>query len=89
MEMGLRAGLTHEQIDALRFDPAGGQFTEREQIVIDYAERLSKSGSGIPDEIFSRLRKHFNEAEVVSLTLSISLMSLLNRYTEALRLHGD
>ena len=88
MELGLRAGLTHKQIDALRYDPAGGEFTEKEQAVIAYAEHLSRSGNDIPEALFSRLRAHFGESEIVSLTLCISLMCLLNRYTEALKLHN-
>ena len=87
MELGLRAGLTHKQIDALRYDPAGGEFTEKEQLVIEYAERLTESGNAVSDELFSRLGSHFSEAEVISLTLNICLMSFLNRYTDVLKLY--
>jgi len=87
MELGLRAGLTHKQIDALRYDPAGGEFTEKEQIVIEYAERLTESGNAVSDELFARLRSHFSEAEVISLTLNIGLMTFFNRYTDVLKLH--
>lgn len=87
MELGLKAGLTHKQIDALRFDPAGGEFTKKEQVVIEYAEALANSGNDVSSDLFSRLKEEFNEPEVISLTLNICLISFLNRYTEALKLH--
>ena len=87
MELGLRAGLTHKQIDALRYDPAGGEFTDKEQLVIEYAERLTESGNAVSDELFSRLRSHFSEEEVISLTLNICLMAFFNRYTDVLKLY--
>ena len=87
MDLGLRAGLTHKQIDALRYDPAGGEFTEAEQAVIEYAEKLNRDGKEVSDELFKRLRNHFNEAEVISLTVNICLMNFFNRYTDVLRLY--
>ncbi|PCI39633.1 MAG: hypothetical protein COB53_02930 [Elusimicrobia bacterium] len=89
MELGLRAGLTHKQIDALRKDPSSGEFTEKEQLVIEYAERLTEGGSAVSDDLFSRLREHFNEPEIVSLTMNICFMAFLTRYTEVFKLHHD
>lgn len=87
MDLGLRAGLSHKQIDALRTNPGGGEFTEKEQIVIEYSDLLTRDPSGLPDELFDRLHAHFSDSEIVHLTLVIAMINAFNRYSEALKLH--
>ncbi len=89
MDLGLKAGLTHKQIDALRYAPKGGEFTEVEVDVIAYADQVTREPSGVSDELFARLRNHFSEARIVNLTLIIGLINLFNRYSAALRLHPE
>ena len=87
MDFGLRAGLTHKQIDTLRYDPGGGEFTEKEQVVIEYADQVTRDAAGVSDELFARLRSHFDETQVVNLTLIISFLNVFSRYADALRLN--
>lgn len=89
MDLGLRAGLTHKQIDALRYDPTGGEFSEVEVDVIAYTEIVTDNPSAVPDELFTRLRRHFNEAQIVNLTLIVAMINLFNRYSAALKLHPE
>ena len=86
MDFGLRAGLTHKQIDALRDNPKGGEFTEKEQLVIEYADLVTRDPSAVSKELFSRLRTYFDDSQMINLTLLISLLNVFSRYADALNL---
>ena len=89
MDFGFQAGLTHKQIDALRYHPDGGEFTEKEQVVIEYADWVTREPSSVSDELFSRLKHHFTESQIINLTLIISQINSFSRYADALRLHSE
>jgi len=89
MDLGLKAGLTHKQIDLLRYDPGGGEFTEKEQVVIEYTEKMTQDANSISDELFAKVRQHFSESEIINLTLVIAMINAFNRYSDALKLHPE
>lgn len=59
---------------------------EVDRIVIDYAVRVSTSSGRIPESVFAALRRHFSEAQIVELTLRISLTGFFNRFNDALQI---
>lgn len=62
-----------------------GVHTSREQLAVAYAELVTRDANRIPDSFFVRLRAEFNEAEIVELTFLIGLITLLNRFNNALQ----
>ena len=61
--------------------------SERERLAIEYAELMTRDANRIPDEFFDRLRKRFKDAEVVELTFLVGLITMLNRFNNALGVH--
>ena len=57
---------------------------EVEIIVRDYAIAVSEKAWGIKDEMFERLKKFFNDSEIVELTMRIALTGLFNKVNQAL-----
>ena len=57
-----------------------------DKLVRDYAVAVSDSPGRIRDATFERLREHFTEAEIVELTLRISLCGFFNRFNDALQI---
>ena len=55
----------------------------------DYARLVIERPWGIRDAIFDRLRRHFDERQLVELTLRISLCSLFNQLNEALQIESE
>ena len=43
----------------------------------------------MPDALFRRLRQHFSEAQVVELTLRITLCGFFNRFNDALQIEEE
>jgi AhpD family alkylhydroperoxidase len=58
--------------------------SQREQLAIEYAELVTRDSNRIPDDFFGRLAESFNEPEIVELTFLIGLITMLNRFNNAL-----
>ncbi len=58
-------GLTEDKIADL--DSDDGNFTDRERIALEYAERLAVDHHNMDDAFFERLRTQFDEREILEL----------------------
>lgn len=54
-------------------------YTERQRLAIEYAARFATDHGAIDDELFSRLRAAFSDAEVLDLTMCIAAYLGLGR----------
>ena len=70
-------------LDAWRETPF---FDARERAALEWTEAVTRvAETGIPDEVFDRVRPHFSEEELVDLTLAISNINTWNRLNVAFR----
>jgi AhpD family alkylhydroperoxidase len=70
-------------LDAWRETPL---YTERERAALEWTEAVTRVTEGhVPDEVFARVRKHFSEQELVSLTIAIIATNGWNRLNIAFR----
>jgi len=65
------------------------ELTEVDKLVVEYAIAVTNAPQRIRDGVFTRLREHFSEAQVVELTLRISLCGFFNRFNQALQIGED
>jgi len=79
-------GLTVDDPQALIDGTAKGQLTDTDQLVVDYAIAVTQAAERIPEALFDRLRQVFTEAQIVELTLRISLCGFFNRFNQALQI---
>jgi alkylhydroperoxidase family enzyme len=76
----MQAGATEEKI---RQVPAGRQsplFTPMERDALEYAERMTITGEKVSDELWTRLRGHFSEAQLVELTAVVALENFRSKF---------
>jgi uncharacterized peroxidase-related enzyme len=76
-----RVGLTPDDWQNLR----GGQhgnFSEKEEAALDFAEKLTRDPHSIADGDIQSLKLHFSDAEIVDLDLLIALANFTNRFTD-------
>ena len=78
------AGLTEAETAALRGSARG--LGERETVLVEWCDALSRSGEPVTDEVAARLSEHFADHEVVELTLLAGATLMLNRFCTALEL---
>ena len=87
----VEAGVTEEtyrQLDDWRTSP---EYTERQRLAIEYAERFVLDHQRIDDDFFGRLRDHFADDEILDLTLCLAVYLGLGRTHEVLQIteHTD
>ncbi|MFC5403348.1 carboxymuconolactone decarboxylase family protein [Cohnella soli] len=55
-------------------------YSEEERAVLELTEYATKlSAAGIPDEVYARVRVHFNEKQYVDLLMAINMINAWNR----------
>ncbi len=57
-----------------------------DRLVIEYATQVTQSSGRVRDAMFTRLRAHFTEAQIVELTLRTALAGFYNRFNDALQI---
>jgi AhpD family alkylhydroperoxidase len=82
--ISLRSGLGEDQLRALPRYRDSEQFSEVEKLVLDYATGISMTPVDVSDELFSRLREHFDDAQLVELTNVTALENMRGRFNHAL-----
>ena len=67
------------------------EHSHRERLAIEYAEQITRDSNRVPEELFARLRDQFSDPEIVELTFLTGLITMLNRFNNALgiRYHGE
>lgn len=64
-------------------------FTEEENEIIEYGRYLVKDPANIPEELFAKLKKRYNEEQIVLLTAFGSIMIATNLINTALQVDLD
>jgi alkylhydroperoxidase family enzyme len=59
------------------------RFPDLDKLVLHYATGISRTPVDVPDELFDRLREHFDEAQLVELTTVIALENFRARFNWA------
>ena len=81
--LAIEAGVSENQLRALREHGSSAQFTPLERLVLDYATAMSRTPTAITDELFAALREHFDDRQLVELTSVIALENMRARFNSA------
>ena len=55
-------------------------FSPRERLALELAERMTHAGKRVTDKFFNRLRKQFNDEELVELAAVIALENFRSKF---------
>jgi uncharacterized peroxidase-related enzyme len=81
-------GISPDGIDRLT-EPGNPELDDIDRLVIEYATVAWETPNRIRDSLFERLRAHFSEAQIVELTLRITLCGFFNRFNDALGIEEE
>ena len=81
--LAVAEGLTLAECDALADWQATQLFDARERAALDYAQAMTLSTT-VPDEVFAAVRRHFDDREIVELSVLIGTYIMHNRVMKAL-----
>ena len=76
-------GVTEAQLRALPDHAKSGEFSDVEKLVLDLAVGMTRTPAEIPDELFARLREHFDEGQLVELAHEIAVENYRARFNWA------
>jgi len=82
-ELAQPEGLSKAQCDALADWEASAFFSARERAALAYADAMTRT-IAVPDTVFDALRPHFNERQIVELTVLIGIYNMHTRVFTAL-----
>ena len=84
-----KAGMDPEKLRALATWKDSPCFAELERLVLEYAEAITRTPVEVSDELFGRLQDHFDERQLVELTLAVALENLYARFNWAMGIEGE
>jgi uncharacterized peroxidase-related enzyme len=65
------------------------ELDEVDRLVVEYSIAAWSDPRRVSDALFARLRRHFSEAQIVELTLRITLCGFFNRFNDALQIDEE
>ena len=83
-----KTGLGHETTERI-LEADCPDLDGTDLLVRDYTRAVNENSSTIRDVIFDQLKGQFNEAQIVELTMRISLAGFFNRFNNALQIDLD
>jgi alkylhydroperoxidase family enzyme len=86
---GMNEGIDPAKVRAASHWRDSDLFDERERVVLEYAEQATRSPAAVSDDLASRLRLHFSEAEMVELAAWVALENFRSRFNAGLGLHSQ
>ena len=83
-----QCGITPQQITALAGDAQSSLFMPAHRALLAYADAMTEHVQ-VPDEVFDALRKHYNDQQIVELTILIGAYNMHTRVGVALRIDPE
>ena len=83
--MGSKLGLTTEKLEALNDYASSPLFTDAEKVALEYADTMTDTARDVADDLFARVRKHYDDDAIVELTMLIAWENASSRFNRALR----
>jgi alkylhydroperoxidase family enzyme len=84
--VGSELGVSDEKILALADYQSSDLYTEAERVALEYADAMTITGREVTDELFARLREHYEEDAIVELTEVIAWENASSKFNRALRI---
>jgi alkylhydroperoxidase family enzyme len=86
--LGLRGGLSRDQIDGLGDWEGSSLFDDEERLVLRFTDEMARDNA-VSDETFGLLRERFSEHDVLELALVIGYFLMLCRILVAFRVENE
>ncbi|MGH8621152.1 MAG: carboxymuconolactone decarboxylase family protein [Burkholderiales bacterium] len=83
--LGQALGLKDEEFEALQGDyRSSALFNEREKAVLAWSEAMTLNTAKRDKAVWEELRRLFNDAEIVEISLACAMFNMINRLNDSL-----
>lgn len=62
------------------------EFTDAEKAALELAERETIDAHTVDDELWARLKQHYDDGQIIELCAAIGVFNYFNRFNDALRM---
>ena len=83
--VGSRNGVSTEKIEAINDYLKSPLFTDAEKVALEYADAITDTVQDVDDELFSRMRQHYDDDTIAELTMIIAWENSSSRFNRAFR----
>jgi len=59
-------------------------FSEKEKVALEYTRAMTQASQAVSDELFQRLKQHYDEDAIIELTALIAFQNLSSKFNSAL-----
>lgn len=80
----LHLGVAEQKVAAVWEYRTSPLFTEAERTALDFALAAASVPNDVTDEMFSEMRKHWTEGQIVEIVAVIALFGFLNRWNDTM-----
>jgi alkylhydroperoxidase family enzyme len=84
--VGSRLGVSTEKIEALHDYAKSPLFTDAERVALEYADAITDTRRDVDDELFARLRRHYDDDTIAEMTMIIAWENSSSRFNRAFRI---
>jgi len=78
----LERGISLSKIEKLVNWKRSKLFTDKEKIALEYAETLTKTDKKVSEEVFKKLREHFQNDQILELAAIITFQNMSTKYNK-------
>ncbi len=84
--LGQALGLTDQEFEALKGEYLkSALFNDREKAAIRWSEAMTLNTAKNDDDAWNEMRRHFNDAEIVEISMACGLFNMANRLNDSFR----
>ena len=83
--MGSALGVPDEKLLALADYATSPLYDEAERVALAYADAMTLTDRDVDDDLFARLRRHYDDDAIVELTALIAWENASSKFNRALR----
>lgn len=84
--MGSALGVSEAKILALADYATSPHYDEAERVALEYADAITRTDRDVDDDLFARLRAHYDDDAIVELTMVIAWENSSSKFNRALRI---
>ena len=86
---GSDAGVPDEKIAALPDYRTNPLFNDAERAALELADAVTQLPANVPDELYGRLRRHYDEPQLVELAATAALENFRARFNRVFRVEPN
>jgi alkylhydroperoxidase family enzyme len=80
----LRLGVDEKKLEAVWEYRSSPLYTEAERVALDFAIAAASQPNDVSDELFARMRQHWNEGQIVEILGVVSMFGFMNRWNDSM-----